>query len=163
MNNHQIIAISLNCPRLWVDRALSIFSLLFHLEYLTLEQRFLLLDMLLQKANRSTPSKSEILTIWNRSPIEAWEDIDETIVAELVLGLGQDSVAEWIPLCLTELTGNQPKEPDPIEIQAVQEQLQPEPQDRSETKPSNAVHSLSEHVIEQRSSSALPHNTGIIF
>lgn len=123
MSDHAEIANELQCPRLWVDRSLVIFNLVAAMDYFPPEQRYLLFCKLVKTFDQNPPPFNTINILFEQAPLETWQNIEAAIYKPIILGLGNDSVSGYIPAYLTELTGDQAAEPDPEEIERVQEEM----------------------------------------
>lgn len=123
MSLHQSIAQKLQCSRLWVDRALTIFNLIAAMEYLSFQEKAHLIALLLERTEHPPIQKELITELFSQTPLLDWSTLPEENWRSIILCLGGDSVSELLPSCLTAITGDEPAEPDEKEIATVKEEM----------------------------------------
>ena len=167
MSLHQSISQKLQCSRLWVDRALTMFNLIAVMEYLSLQEKTHLIALLLERTEHSIISKELVTKLFSQAPLLDWTSLPEESWHSVILCLGGDSISELLPSCLTAITGDEPAEPDEEEIAAVKESMWKDyipPQLETQTQEDLEIIDETSAVEELRFESKAPKGSwGIIF
>ena len=142
MHPHKKLAEQLNCSRLLIDRSMMMLNIIDAMSYFTLDEKAEIIDLLLQKANQEAMPRPQLIAILERCPLQDFSVLEDIVPPKnLIFGLGDLAVAEWIPEVLEKITGDAPAPPDEDEIARVHQEMWAEvpTQQAEEPEPSDST------------------------
>ena len=124
---HQVLADTLQISRFAIERSWSMFQIIEQMDYFSRAEQYQIIVQILAQLNMDAPIQSTVEILFDlRSTQSDWGSIYTQYPEEsskLILGLGSEFVAQWLPVILQNMTGDAPAEPDPQEIAKVHEEM----------------------------------------
>ena len=132
---HQELATSLQISRVAIDRSFSMWVLVQHMGYLSVQdKKRLLVELCAQSDIYFSITDQEWAKILEKSANNFGEiSLESSVLHNIIRGLANENIPEWLPSILAKITGENPAEADPVEVAKMQADMDAETIDTIDT------------------------------
>ena len=131
-NPHQFLAELLQVSRFSIERSWAMFQIICQMDYFSLEEKFQIIAQIFEHTTseqvEQNPFTLDVMQVFfdlhkTATDWAAFYEIQPKECSQLILALGHELVAQWLPTILQNITGDAPAEVDPQHVAQVREEM----------------------------------------